>query len=717
MPEYLTPFEKVWDALNGPHGDNATLYAQTAALVRDAKFPEPRQFAGQVMVRFLDRCQELHIPPPHYDIGMQMLAATAALFAAERLNDLPPNPALYGHHGDNAILGQIRDLLLRQQVKALEPTATLDALANALAASFVAVTRHLPNIAQGNEVEGDTPASDAPTIPLIDLLPNVAPIIEEMLEPFDSPEVRQFGLFRWLHDKCKVNTDRLAEGSRASRPLAPTQHKGSPAEIVEAYLGSTMLDAIFLESRVPFIVPEGVRFEHTHIIGGAGWGKSTLIAQTILDDLAQPNPPAIIVIDPHGTLIDEIEHLAIFDPTDPTSLAEKLVIVDPRDSAAPPALNMFDAASKRSKLYSDDVRNEVENNTISLYQYIFGSIASALTQKQTTAFSFVVRLLFTIPGATIHTLLELMEDGAKRLEDSPFRPHIEALESVTARRFFEHHFFHPTEFRETRQQIAHRLYGLLQHADFERMFATPERKLDMFECMQSGSIVLVHAARGRLGKEASQLFGRYIIALTFAAAFERLSVPQSQWNPAYLIVDEAADFFDEQIETMLDSVRKFRLGLTFAHQRIEGQVSEAMRSALSANTSIKYAGGVGARDAAFMAKDMACDPAFIIGQRKTASATNFACYVRGYTARAVSLSVPLGVLGKQPKMTEAAHRLLRAANAQRLRSTAPAQPQPAQPRPKPPPAVTEGTAASPPRPAATDPDTGSHTDAATKWGA
>lgn len=716
MPEYLTPFDKVWDALNGPHGDNATLYAQTAALVKGAKFPEPRQFASQVMVRLLDRCQELRIAPPHYDIGMQMLAATAALFAAERLNDLPPNPALYGHHGDNAILGQIRDLLLRQQVKAVQPGAMLEALSNALIASFIAVTRQLPKIAHGDEEAGDTPASDAASIPLIDLLPNVASIIEEMLEPFGSPEAQQFGLFRWLHDKLKANTDQLAEGSRSARPHPPTRHDGSPVDIVKAYLAHTMLDAIFLESRVPFIVPEHVRFEHTHIIAGAGWGKSTLIAQTILDDLGQPRPPAIIVIDPHGTLIDEIEHLAIFDPTDPTSLAEKLIIVDPRDSASPPALNMFDAASKRSKLYSDDVRHEVENNTISLYQYIFGSIASALTQKQTTAFSFVVRLLFTIPGATIHTLLELMEDGAKRLEDSSFRPHIEALESVTARRFFEHHFFHPTEFRETRQQIAHRLYGLLQHADFERMFATPERKLDMFECMQNGNIVLVHAARGRLGKEASQLFGRYIIALTFAAAFERLSVPQSQWNPAYLIVDEAADFFDEQIEAMLDSVRKFRLGLTFAHQRIEGQVSEAMRSALSANTSIKYAGGVGARDASFMAKDMFCDPDFIMAQKKTAAATNFACYVRGYTDRAVSLSVPLRVLGKHPKMTEAAYKLLRSANAQRLRSTPPLRPQPTQPRPQSPPAPTDAPAASPSRPAAIDPDAGSHTEAATKWG-
>jgi hypothetical protein len=59
---------------------------------------------------------------------------------------------------------------------------------------------------------------------------------------------------------------------------------------------------------------------------------------------------------------------------------------------------MFDPATKRFHMYAEDVRREIENNTISTYHYIFGSIASALTQKQATAFSFIVRLLFSLWG-------------------------------------------------------------------------------------------------------------------------------------------------------------------------------------------------------------------------------------------------------------------------------------------------------------------------------
>jgi hypothetical protein len=136
-----------------------------------------------------------------------------------------------------------------------------------------------------------------------------------------------------------------------------------------------------------------------------------------------------------------------------------------------------------------------------------------------------------------------------------------------------------------------------------------------------------------------------------------------------------------------------------------------------------------------MAKDMFCEPEFIMGQRKTQTHTNFACYVRGYTDRAVSLSLPLGGLAKEPKMSESAHRLLRLRNGQRLNAAMPQPIQPNSPRPHPVPSPPPATpvpptphaaqkpaplmssVSPPPKPTAIDPDAGSHTEAATKWGA
>lgn len=107
-------------------------------------------------------------------------------------------------------------------------------------ASFLAIMRHLPPLAQSNEA-GDGVGSSATTIPLIELLPNIGLIIEQALEPFASSNAKEFGLFRWLQKQLKENTDRLAEKSRSTRPIPPTQFSGLPAENIAAYLRTLFL--------------------------------------------------------------------------------------------------------------------------------------------------------------------------------------------------------------------------------------------------------------------------------------------------------------------------------------------------------------------------------------------------------------------------------------------------------------------------------------------
>ena len=88
-----------------------------------------------------------------------------------------------------------------------------------------------------------------------------------------------------------------------------------------------------------------------------------------------------------------------------------------------------------------------------------------------------------------------------------------------------------------------------------------------------------------------------------AAAFERIAIPAEQRSPAFLIVDEAAEYFDDNLETLLSQARKFNLGVLFAHQHLD-QLTSDLRAAVAANTSIKLAGGVSDKDARALAADM-----------------------------------------------------------------------------------------------------------------
>ena len=464
----------------------------------------------------------------------------------------------------------------------------------------------------------------------------------------------------WENVLTASNLTEEQAASARHRIIGPRDYELSPPEMIETYLGGTPL-ADLVEMPLPFAFPTETRFEHMHVVGGAGHGKTQMLQHLITTDLAQPDPPSLIIIDSHGDMLASLERLDVFHP-DHGRLTDRLILIDPEDVEHPPALNMFDMSAKRLQSYSAVQREQVEAATIELYDYIFRALAADLTSKQGVAFAFVARLLLTMPNATIHTLRDLMEDQSPSIDKSPFQAAIAGLDH-TARAFFEGHFF-TKGFADTKRQIARRIYDFIRNPTFERMFSSPTNKLDMFEAMNAGSIVLVNTSKSLLKSAASALLGRTMIALTLRAAFERVAIPPDQRRPAFLIIDEAADYFDANVDALLTQVRKYKLGLVFAHQYLD-QLDSGLRASFAANTAIKLAGGVSDKDARSLAPDMRCRPELITSQRKQHDRSAFAAYLRNVTPTALSLTVPFGTVDRLPKMSEAAQLKLRERNRSR----------------------------------------------------
>ncbi len=238
--------------------------------------------------------------------------------------------------------------------------------------------------------------------------------------------------------------------------------------------------------------------------------------------------------------------------------------------------------------------------------------------------------------------------------DSPFKPFIDKL-GVTSKRFFYDSFYNPTEYGSTKDQIASRIYGMLRYPTFDAMFGTKENKLDMFECLQEGKVVLISSPKSILGTEGSQLFSRYMVALTLQAAFERITVKKEDWHPALLVLDEAQDIIDEiKTPQLLEQAREFKLGVAISHQNIKGQLTDALFSSISANTRIKYAGTRSHQDASMMSRDMHCEPDFIMKQPIGC----FACYVGGMTDHPFIVQLKLGEIDEWQKMSDKEFKIL-----------------------------------------------------------
>ena len=86
--------------------------------------------------------------------------------------------------------------------------------------------------------------------------------------------------------------------------------------------------------------------------------------------------------------------------------------------------------------------------------------------------------------------------------------------------------------------------------------------------------------------------------------------------------------------------------MVLAHQYL-GQLEPKLQEAFAANTAIKFAGGVSAKDARALAAMMYCSPNLIEAQPKG----SFAAHVRGETRNAVPLSIPFGFLENLPRMS------------------------------------------------------------------
>ncbi len=507
------------------------------------------------------------------------------------------------------------------------------------------------------------PESLAPspfTVPLIHLLPDPKLFVESLFGLLWQQSYVDNGLFvevsrRMYFNMCEVSG--IADPHEPKKPFRkPSQNDVPLHEIIELYLSGTPFHDFFL-APVPLRFTHEERFSHMHVVGGSGAGKTTLLQNLILSDLASDEPPALVIVDSQSDLIRKLSHLALFVPG-AGPLADRFLLISPRDIKHPPALNIFDVNRDRLERYDEETKEQVVAGVIQTFDYLFaGMIGADLTAKQGVFFRFVARLMLALPetlgrSATILDMLALMDDAA------PYAAAIKSLPPIQ-RQFFERDFQSKT-FAQTKEQIRYRLNAILENPTLARLFTAPRTKIDLFTALNDGSIVFVDTAKDFL-KGASANFGRIFISLVLQAILERAAIPERERRPTFLIVDEAAAYFDSNIDDLLTEARKYKLGCVFAHQFLD-QASASLRASLAANTAIKMAAGVSTSDARALAPDMRTTADFILRQPPL----SFACHVRGVTQSAVSVPVELGMLEREPKMSAEEYEQLRERNRQRV---------------------------------------------------
>lgn len=417
--------------------------------------------------------------------------------------------------------------------------------------------------------------------------------------------------------------------------------------------------AAYEESIAPRPVPDSARLESTLIVAGGGWGKTQLLKSIIAADLQKDDPPSYIVLDSTGAMVETIQRLQVFDDR----LSDRILILDP---ALSPALNMLDFSAPRYSNYTPEQMEDLETEITSLFNYVFASNDYDLSGQMGTAFAYAIKLMMSRKGSTLLDLTRLLEERPKSYRQSAFAEDIERLNY--GQDFFEHHFF-VDSLANTRAAIARRIHSLLKTAAFRRMFGVSANKLDLFDEMNKGTIVLVNTNVNLLKEDGMALFGRYIIGRALGAAFERATIPFQKRKPTFLMIDEAAPYFDETFEKLFTRARQFRVANVVSFQHLL-QASDRLVSGLTSSTRVKYAGALSATDRRRLALDMETTPELIASLKKDLNEppqwAQFACYVRPDFPTACIQTIQFHQLERMPQMSDEAHRRLLQRNRSRL---------------------------------------------------
>ncbi|WP_084530686.1 helicase HerA domain-containing protein [Nocardia miyunensis] len=307
---------------------------------------------------------------------------------------------------------------------------------------------------------------------------------------------------------------------------------------------------------------------HVHILGPTGVGKSTLLAQLILDDAEAGR--GVIVVDPKGDLCTDV--LARL----PRRLADKVVLFDADSPTPPPCVNPLDIGHiGRARM------DLAVDNLVTIFRRIFAQWWGPRTDDVMRA---SLLTLCAQPGtATLADLPRLLTEPA-------FRARVTRTTTDPVLRGFWDSYEALSEAGRAQVigPLLNKLRAVLLRPFPRAAIAAGPSTIEFSDVLDDGGICLARLPKGSLGEETSRLVGSLLVARTWHAATARARRPAADRADASLILDEAHNFLNlsTPVEDMLAEARGLRLSLLLAHQNL-GQLPRELRDGISANARNK----------------------------------------------------------------------------------------------------------------------------------
>lgn len=326
-----------------------------------------------------------------------------------------------------------------------------------------------------------------------------------------------------------------------------------------------------------FGIKQADRLLHTYIIGKTGTGKTTLLKTKILQDIERGQ--GLCLLDPHGDLVSDIYSRI------PEHRMKDVIYMNITDHKQPWAYNPL-------KKVSYEKRSLVASSIIEVFKKLW---SQAWGVKLEHILRFTLLALLDQPSAR-------MSDISKMLYDKSFRN--EVLENVVnddVKIFWKKEF--PRYMYNDVLPVLNKIGGLLAYPAIKRVIIENKQEISLRRIMDEKKILLVNLSKGAIGEDVAQILGALLLTSISSAAFSRVNVEEEERIPFYVYLDEFQNFSTLSLVNMLSELRKYKVGMIFAHQYLK-QLEQEILDAVLGNVGTHISFRIDTMDASIMAKKM-----------------------------------------------------------------------------------------------------------------
>jgi hypothetical protein len=335
------------------------------------------------------------------------------------------------------------------------------------------------------------------------------------------------------------------------------------------------------ELGVPVTMPERARFEHAHVIGTTGGGKTNLLEHLIRQDIKKGD--GVCVIDPHGSHPDSLYRSLITWLDASGHLGRRKVhLLDPNVPGHTTGFNPLALPSNETSV------SVVAGVALEAIERVWGD-------EDTHSKPTIRRLLKATLAALAELNLTLCE--AELLFD---KDDVRGVRALTLSKLTDRYARavladldmlartdrNGTRFRDEVVGPLNRLAEFLSAPAVRRILGQRDG-LDLRECLDEGHILLVNLSGGDAVHDTdTELLGRLLTRFLFFHAKRRQSS-----RPFWFFLDECQRYLSGDIPSLLAEARKFRVSVCLSHQwqsqlgKADGETLAAVHNA----TNLKVA--------------------------------------------------------------------------------------------------------------------------------